>query len=128
MNIYRHQFICVCPANGKSIVFDLEIKSTKMIHVEHITTAAAVHGAAYHEELADFLQESLGGHQELKAHHHGVDIVTYRGSVEPSSRSAAKPAVAHISAAHLRILQSGVAVVTHVSPTPRDGDVALTVV
>lgn len=128
MNIYRHQFTCRCPSNGQAIIFDLCITSDKMIHVEHIVTAAAMQEKAYHETLADHLHQTLGGQQTLKAHHHGVDIVTYRGSVESPNRSAPQSAVAHISAAHLRILQSGVAVVTHVSPTPKDGDVALAVV
>lgn len=79
MNIYRHQFVCHCPANNKAIIYDLCIESDVMIHVEHIVTAAALHQKGYHEAVADDLMKKLGGRQVLKAHHHGVDIETRRG-------------------------------------------------
>ena len=65
MNIYRHQFVCHCPANNKAIIYDLCIESDAMIHVEHIVTAAALHQKGYHESIADDLQKRLGGRQVL---------------------------------------------------------------
>jgi len=81
MNIYRHTFTAVCPANGQVIIYELQIQTEKMIHVEHITTACASHKKAYHEAIADDLHARFGGFQVLKAHHHGVDIETRRGGI-----------------------------------------------
>jgi hypothetical protein len=79
LNIYRHKFIAACPANGAQIAYELVIETDKMIHVEHITTAAALHKSGYHEEIADDFAQRFGGKQTMKAHHHGVDIETRRG-------------------------------------------------
>lgn len=78
MNIYRHTFAAACPNNGQTIIYNLEIKTDKMIYVEHITTACALHREGFHESIADELHARLGGFQVLKAHHHGVDIETHR--------------------------------------------------
>lgn len=82
-NIYRHQFVSRCPNNNQPIIYALEIEADKVIHVEHIVTAAALHQDAYHEEIADRLHLRFGGRQILKAHHHGVDIETRRGFEAP---------------------------------------------
>lgn len=78
MNIYRHQFVSLCPNNDLPIVYSLEIETEKVIYVEHITTATALHKKAFHEAIADDLLARFGGKQVLKAHHHGVDIETTR--------------------------------------------------
>lgn len=78
-NVYRHQFVCVCPNNDKPIIYDLMIETDAVIQVEHITTAAALQKRAYHEAIADEFHARFGGRQTLKAHHHGVDIETRRG-------------------------------------------------
>lgn len=62
------------------IIFDVEIRSEKMVLVEHIVTACALHAKAYHETIADDLFQRFGGYQVIKAHHHGVDIESIRGS------------------------------------------------
>lgn len=79
MNIYRHRFIVACPANAKPIIYDLEIRSNRMIYVEHIVTACALWRSEYHEKMADHLAQQFPGTQQvLKAHHHGVDVETIR--------------------------------------------------
>lgn len=90
MNIYRHRFIVQCPANSKPIIYDLEIQSDKMIHVEKIMVACAMWQQEYHEKMADSLAHQFPNtHQILKAHHHGVDIETRRGLNDGSfSRNA----------------------------------------
>ena len=42
MNIYRHTFAAVCPADSETIIYRLEIRSLVMIHVEHTRTATAL--------------------------------------------------------------------------------------
>lgn len=78
MNIYRHTFVAICPADGESIIYRLEIKTTSMIHVEHIKTATALIKKGWHEQIADRLSESLGGDQTITAIHQGVEIETIR--------------------------------------------------
>jgi len=36
MNIYRHTFVAVCPADGETIIYRLEVRTPTMIDVEHI--------------------------------------------------------------------------------------------
>lgn len=80
MNIYRHQFVCVCPANRMPIVYQLEVQSLKMIYVEKIVVACQMWQQEFHEKIADALaQQFPGTHQVLRAHHHGVDVETQRG-------------------------------------------------
>jgi GH25 family lysozyme M1 (1,4-beta-N-acetylmuramidase) len=81
-NIYRHQFVSVCPANHQPIVYSLEISTDQMIRAEQIVTAAALCKSGFHEAIADDLFARFGGKQVLKAHHHGVDIETRRGFEE----------------------------------------------
>lgn len=84
VNIYRHEFVSVCPNNGQSIIYALEIATDRVIYVEHITTAATLHKRAFHEAIADDLFARFGGKQILRAHHHGVDVETRRGFEEAS--------------------------------------------
>lgn len=81
MNRYTRQFVSACPNNGEPIIYTLSIEmpADRMIKVEHIVTATALHKRGFHEEIADDLHARFGGRQVLKAHHHGVDIETVRG-------------------------------------------------
>lgn len=78
MNTYRHTFAAVCPSDGETIVYRLELKSLSMIHVEHIRAATALIKIGWHEQIADRLSESLGGDQTIIAMHQGVEIETVR--------------------------------------------------
>lgn len=78
MNIYRHTFAAVCPADGETIIYRLELRSISMIHVEHIKTATALIKHGWHEQIADSLSETLGGDQTIIATHQGVEIETVR--------------------------------------------------
>ena len=78
MNTYRHTFAAVCPSDGETIVYRLELKSLSMIHVEHIRAATALIKKGWHEQIADRLSESLGGDQTIIAMHQGVEIETVR--------------------------------------------------
>lgn len=80
LNVYRHKFVCKCPENGAVIFYELEIRSLKMIFVEKIVIACEMWQEAFHEKLADNLFYQFGEVQILRAHHHGVDVITYRGS------------------------------------------------
>lgn len=79
-NIYTHQFTMQCPNNGEAIEYKLTICSLKMIMVEKIVLACAMWAEGYHEKMADNLFAQFGEVQILYAHHHGVDLVTRRGS------------------------------------------------
>lgn len=80
MNIYRHQFICTCPANKQPIIYELEVRSQKMIYVEKIGVACQMWQQEYHEKIADALEKQFPDtYQVLKAWHHGVEIETQRG-------------------------------------------------
>jgi len=78
VNIYRHTFAAVCPADGETIIYRLELRSISMIHVEHIKTATALIKHGWHEQIADSLSETLGGDQTIIATHQGVEIETVR--------------------------------------------------
>jgi len=78
MNTYRHTFAAVCPADGETVIYRLEIRSTAMIYVEHIKAATALIQKGWHEQIADRLAESLGGDQTIIAAHQGVEIETVR--------------------------------------------------
>ena len=79
MNIYRHQFICICPANAKPIIYNLELTALFMIRVEHIALGCQLFQQAFHEDIAAALHARFGGQIVLVAHHHGVDIETRLG-------------------------------------------------
>lgn len=55
MNKYRHTFAAVCPSDGETIVYCLELKSLSMIHVEHIRAATALIKKGWHEQITDRL-------------------------------------------------------------------------
>ncbi|VVP89388.1 hypothetical protein PS918_03082 [Pseudomonas fluorescens] len=78
MNTYRHTFAATCPADSEMIIYQLEIRSTAMIHVEHIKAATAIIKKGWHEQIADRLSEALGGDQKIVATHQGVEIETVR--------------------------------------------------
>lgn len=80
MNTYRHKFVAVCPNNGEVIFYELKIETDRVIPVEHIVTAVALHRKGFHEDIADSLFERFGGKQTMVAYHHGVDIETVRGA------------------------------------------------
>lgn len=79
LNIYRRQFVSICPADGDSIIYTLEIRSRAMVRVEHINVALALESKAFHEEIADRLFARFGGEQRMTAVHQGVEIETQRG-------------------------------------------------
>jgi hypothetical protein len=78
VNIYRHTFAATCPADGESIIYRLEIRTARMIMVEHLRTETALIKKGYHEKIADDLAEKFGGLQIMEALHQGVQIVTVR--------------------------------------------------
>lgn len=77
-NTYRHTFTAACPSDGETIVYQFELRTTAMIHVEHIKTATALIKKGWHEQIADLLSEALGGDQTIIATHQGVEIETVR--------------------------------------------------
>lgn len=78
MNIYRHTFAAVCPSDGETVVYRLELRAATMIHVEHIKAATSLIKKGWHEQIADRLAESLCGDQTIIATHQGVEIETVR--------------------------------------------------
>jgi len=78
VNIYRHTFAAVCPSDGETIIYRLELRSLTMIHVEHIKAATALIKMGWQERIADSLAESLGGDQTITATHQGMEIETVR--------------------------------------------------
>ena len=78
MNIYRHTFTAICPSDGDTIIYKLEIKSPSVIMVEHIRTATALIKKGIQEQIADQLQETLGGHLILIGTHQGIEIESVR--------------------------------------------------
>jgi hypothetical protein len=78
LNIYGYTFSAICPADGETIIYRLEIRTTAMIHVEHIKTATALIKKGWHEQIANRLAEALGGDQVITAVHQGVDLKSVR--------------------------------------------------
>lgn len=78
MNTYTVEFFSACPLNGVRIKYTLKISTGAVIPVEQILAAVDALADAFHEELADHLQERFGGSQTLTADHHGVRIETIR--------------------------------------------------
>lgn len=83
MNTYRFIFGASCPNNGDLIVYSLAITTPRMVHIEHIKTACALHDEGYHEDIAKDLHARFGGLLVLTANHHGVQIETRLG--EPAA-------------------------------------------
>lgn len=80
MNIYRHAFIVLCPAQETPIVYALELRSERMIRVEKIAAACRAWRRGFHEDVADGLAAKFPRTlQTLRAKHHGVEIETIRG-------------------------------------------------
>lgn len=82
MNRYRHQFTVQCPENGQNILYFLTMDHPEVVMVEQIMAAAnrsKMCVKPYHENVADYLYDQLGGAQYIRAHHHGVTIETFRG-------------------------------------------------
>jgi hypothetical protein len=83
MNIYQTEFFAKCPINKIRIHYRLRIETEKIIPVEELMSRIeTVYAEGFHELMADDMHERFGGRQVLKAHHHGVDIETIRGSVQ----------------------------------------------
>lgn len=78
VNTYRHTFAAVCPSDGETILYRLELRSNAIIHVEHIKSATALVKKGWHEQIADSLAESLGGDQTIIATHQSVEVETVR--------------------------------------------------
>lgn len=83
-NRYTHQFMSMCPVNGKTIFYTLDIHTTRMIKVEEITAVSAKCHIGYHEAIADEFLKTFGGKQRLSAYHHGVHIKTIRRIGQPA--------------------------------------------
>lgn len=80
MNIYSTTFFCKCPVNKARIQYDLTISIDKTIGVEELLEHIEKwYADGFHERIADDLHVKFGGHQVLKAFHHGVNITTIRG-------------------------------------------------
>ncbi|MCU9949816.1 hypothetical protein [Pseudomonas sp. PDM13] len=79
MNIYRHTFVARCPSDGEMIIYRMEIKTKGMVMVEHIKTATSLIKEGYQEQIADQLQQQLGGVLRIEATHQGVEIESIRG-------------------------------------------------
>lgn len=94
MNTYRYSFGADCPNNGDLIIYRLEISSAKMIHVEHIKIACALHNEGYQESIAADLHARFGGTLRLVANHHGVEIETLLVGPEAEDE-AATPGATH---------------------------------
>jgi len=79
MNIYKFRFDCECPNNNERIQYSVEISTTRTVMVENIAAHFLSLTSAFHEDIADEAFQKFGGHQVIKAHHHGVDVETRRG-------------------------------------------------
>jgi hypothetical protein len=78
-NTYTRRFVAACPINGQAINYTLSIQTDgRFIAVEDIVSATDAITSGFHEHIADELLATFGGAQVLLAHHHGVDISTYR--------------------------------------------------
>jgi hypothetical protein len=61
MNTYRYVFASICPNDGDSIIYGLEIHSKDRIMVEAIKDACAEWQNGFQEDIAADLHEQLGG-------------------------------------------------------------------
>ena len=93
MNQYRHRFNVRCPNQEHGFIgYILTIESADMIMVEDIKKHCKFTEAGYHEDIADYLFEQLGGSQTITAVHHDVEITTLRENNE-RTKDAIKKAV-----------------------------------
>jgi hypothetical protein len=80
MNRYQTTFSCKCPINNVRVNYELEIATDAVISVEELLDhIEEMYASGFHELIADDLCAKFGGHQVLKAFHHGVNITTTRG-------------------------------------------------
>jgi hypothetical protein len=80
MNRYTRRFEAACPNNDQKIAYTLMIETDEVIMVEDIVAFTEAIGKGFHEAIADDMHVQFGGRQVLTAFHHGVDILTVRGS------------------------------------------------
>jgi len=80
LNTYQTKFFCLCPVNRVRIEYALTIRTRNMVPVEEILATVESYTEGYHEEIADELLKRFGGHQLLRAEHHGVTIETERSA------------------------------------------------
>ena len=80
LNCYRLSFVANSPDgdSDEPVIYHLEIKTDRMIRVEHIKTATSLIKKGYHEDIADELIERFGGEQRITATHQGIEIESYR--------------------------------------------------
>ena len=79
MNLYETTFDCKCPANGVRVTYTLKLYHKNMVFVESLVDELVKFKDGYHELIADKLHNIFGGQQVITAHHHGIDITTWRG-------------------------------------------------
>ena len=88
MNIYETSFYCKCPINKVRILYDLKIKTEKIISVEELLEHINHwYQDGFHELIADHLAENFNGTQTLEANHHSVKITTIRQGNERTERA-----------------------------------------
>lgn len=82
-NTYTVEFFAKCPGNGVRVKYSLQILAGRVVMVEDILEFIEEKTAqpVYHEQIADALARRFPGLQIMRAHHHGVDIVTTRGAL-----------------------------------------------
>lgn len=78
LNIYRYTFMATCPVDKASIEYRLQIETGSVIKAESIVAECTFNQPEFHESIADWLFEKLGGRQVLTATHTGVEIETRR--------------------------------------------------
>lgn len=93
MNIYRHEFWTKCPNNGQLIGYKFELQTSERFMVERIVEDCKRFKEGFHEDIADQLLKMYGGHQVLKAFHHGVEIETFRSNARLEQRVILGPRV-----------------------------------
>lgn len=60
-NIYTHWFVAQCPNDGEQIYYKLQIRTTKIIFVEHIKAATALIKVGIQEQIADSTNAAVNG-------------------------------------------------------------------
>ena len=78
MNYYNYNFWAKCPADGKSIQYELQIKHSEMIMAEDIVAACDFVSPMYQENIADYLAETLPGEIRVIGTHSGVEVEKVR--------------------------------------------------
>ena len=78
LNTYTTEFFAICPENNIRVHYKWRVETDTVLKVEDLIDEVNLHSRGYHEEIADQLQRSFGGKQNLTAFHHGVLIETTR--------------------------------------------------